>query len=38
MTSFDGEIVSYGMSVDDHSDCEMKEDHGQIDQLHNVCT
>lgn len=39
MTSFDGKIVSYGMSVDGHSDYGMKGDLGQIiiDQLHNVC-
>ena len=27
MTSFDWNIVSYWMSVDDHSDCGMKGDH-----------
>ena len=35
MTSFDWNIVSYGMSLDGHSDRGMKGDH--IDKLINVC-
>ena len=37
MTSFDGKIIGYGMSVDGHGDRGMKGVHGQIDQLHNMC-